>query len=291
MAWVVGKAWGWVRSRSSCAAPESTTVVTPKSLRSGGSWSLRRWTSWIWGEFSCQSDLCSMGEEYWDTEETSQTMAVEDLSEEKLESEANSEQMSRWWKYYSAFYFVWPRKKSDGQGVNISSKDVDGDFSDYGTPPPSPLPPSSQMASPFRLFLHSWNMKIQPEHHEICFNFIRHLFDLFVVGFLWTVSSPSNLILEVLGIQGALRLWFHGMAMFLVCTAGMTGLLWLIQEYLIQFALIYGIMQALVLSVSVRQSVIGEEEEEKNESRETDRMKNREQENTVSEDKKTSRLR
>ncbi|KAG7275455.1 hypothetical protein CRUP_008311, partial [Coryphaenoides rupestris] len=34
------------------------------------------------------------------------------------------------------------------------------------------------------------------------------------------------------------------------------GLLWLIQEYLAQFALIYGIAQALVISVSVKQSVI-----------------------------------
>lgn len=124
------------------------------------------------------------------------------------------------------------------------------------------------MTSPFRLFAHNWKVEILPEHHEICFNFLRHLFDLFVVGFLWTVSSPAKLILEVLGVQGALRLWLHGMAMFFISTVGMAGLLWLIQEYLPQFALIYGIIQALVISVSVRQSVILGVEEEKDEKQE-----------------------
>ncbi|AWP04989.1 DUF4661 domain containing protein [Scophthalmus maximus] len=124
--------------------------------------------------------------------------------------------------------------------------------------------------------LNDWKVEILPEHHDICFNFIRHLFDLFVVGFLWTVSPPAKLILEVLGVQGALRLWLHGMAMFFVSTVGMAGLLWLIQEYLPQFALIYGIIQAVVISVSVRQSVIiglDEDKEEKDElEKETDDM-------------------
>lgn len=106
-------------------------------------------------------------------------------------------------------------------------------------------------------------MEILPEHYDICFNFLRHLFDLFVVGFLWTVSPPTKLILEVFGVQGTLRLWFHGMAMFLVSTVGMAGLLWLIQEYLPQFALIYGIMQAVVISVSMKQSVLFSVNEDK----------------------------
>lgn len=149
---------------------------------------------------------------------------------------------------------------------------MDGDFSDYGTPPPSPTPPS-QLSSPFRLFTHSLKVELLPEHHQICFNFLRHLFDLFVVGFLWSVSPPTKLLLEVLGVQGPLRLWLHGMAMFLVSTVGMAGLLWWVQEYLPQFALVYGIVQALVLSVSVRKSVIlgvegeQEEQEEKEEER------------------------
>lgn len=212
-------------------------------------------------------------------------MEIEDLGAGKQEAEAKSAQVSRWWKYLPTSYLSWPRKtetsgpirrKRDGQRGDKWDCDVDGDFSDYGTPPPSPTPPS-QLTSPFRLFADSWKVEILPEHHEICFNFLRHLFDLFVVGFLWTVSPPAKLILEVLGVQGALRLWFHGMAMFFVSTIGMAGLLWLIQEYLPQFALIYGIIQALVISVSVRQSVIlgmEEEKEKKNEEgKETDEMK------------------
>lgn len=52
--------------------------------------------------------------------------------------------------------------------------------------------------------------------------------------------------------------------MFLVSTIGMAGLLGLIKEYLPQFTFLYGIIQALVISVSVKQSVFlgGVEEEQ-----------------------------
>uniref|UniRef100_A0A3Q3K4C4 Uncharacterized protein n=1 Tax=Monopterus albus TaxID=43700 RepID=A0A3Q3K4C4_MONAL len=202
---------------------------------------------------------------------------------EKHVTQANSENISSWWnKYLPTSYLSWPRKtrpgglrqrKHDTRG-GACDHNIDGDLSDYRTPPPSPTPPSSQLISPFRFFMHSWNVEVLPEHYEICFNFLRHLFDLFVVGFLWTVSPPAKLILEVLGVQGTMRLWFHGMAMFFVSTVGMAGLLWLIQEYLPQFALIYGVVQALVISVSIRQSVMLNTEEEKEgkdkEGKETD---------------------
>ncbi|XP_070778206.1 uncharacterized protein C6orf47 homolog [Enoplosus armatus] len=282
---VVGRAWGWVRSWTNSAVSENTTTVIAEGQKHGcGSQGLRGWTSWIWGGWRRQSDQSSSVEEYWEAQEKLQPMEIEDLGAGKQEMEANSEKVSRWWiKYLPTSYLPWPRKtepigqrrqKRYGQ---CGDHDIDGDFSDYGTPPPSPTPPSSQLTSPFRFFAHNWKMEILPEHHEICFNFLRHLFDLFVVGFLWTVSPPAKLILEVLGVQGALRLWFHGMAMFFVSTVGMGGLLWLIQEYLPQFALIYGIIQALVISVSVRQSVILGVEEEKaekdEESNDTDEMK------------------
>lgn len=275
---VVGRAWGWFRGSSSPS--EKTTAGISKDQENGcGSQAPSGWTSWIWGGWRRKSDQSSSAEEYWEAQEKLQPMAVEDLCAGKQEVEA--EQVSRWWnKYVPTSYLSWPRKteprrrKRDGQ---IGDCDIDGDFSDYGTPPPSPTPPSFQLTSPFRLFADNWKLEIQPEHHEICFNFLRHLFDLFVVGFLWTVSPPAKLILEVLGVHGALRLWFHGMAMFFVSTVGMAGLLWLIQEYLPQFALIYGIIQAVVISVSVRQSVLLSVEEEKEdqdqEGKETDEMK------------------
>ncbi|KAM7372724.1 hypothetical protein PAMP_007626 [Pampus punctatissimus] len=276
---VVGKAWGWVCSWSSRTVEEKnpTTVIAQGQKHSGSSGGIRGWTSWIWGGWKRQSDQSSPVEEYWEAQEKLQPMEIEDLGAGKREKDANTKQISRWWsKYLPTTYLPWPgrtepsrlgRKKRD-----VCDHDNDGDFSDYGTPPPSPTPPS-QLTSPFRLFVQSWKVEILPEHYDICFNFLRHLFDLFVVGFLWTVSPPTKLILEVLGVQGALRLWLHGMAMFFVSTVGMAGLLWLIQEYLPQFALIYGIVQTLVISVSVKQSVIlgMEEEKEKKEEEERER--------------------
>lgn len=284
---VMGRAWRWVCSWGSGSVSGNTTKEIAKSQKhSGGRQGSMGWTSWIWRGWRSQSDQSSSVEEYWEAQEKLQPMEIEDLGAGKQETEANSEQVSRWWKYLPMSYLLWPRKtnpsglrrrKYDGQSGVMWDCDIDGDFSDYGTPPPSPTPPSSQLTSPFRLFANSWKVEILPEHHEICFNFLRHLFDLFVVGFLWTVSSPAKFILEVLGVQGALRLWFHGMAMFFVSTVGMAGLLWLVQEYLPQFALIYGIVQALVISVSVRQSVMldveDEKEEKDEESKETDKRK------------------
>lgn len=278
---VVGKAWGWVRSwgGGGVSSENTTTTLVAKSQKHGsGRQGLKGWTSWIWGGWRRQSNQSIPVEEFWEAQEKIQPMEIEVLGAGKQETGTKSEQVSRWWnKYLPTSYLSWPittewsglrRRKRDGRDC-----DVDGDFSDYGTPPPSPTPPSSQLTSPFRFFAHSLKVEIVPEHYEICFNFLRHLFDLFVVGFLWTVSPPAKLILEVLGVQGPLRLWFHGMAMFFVSTVGMAGLLWLIQEYLPQFALIYGIVQALVISVSVRQSVmLGVEEEKDDEGKDGEEM-------------------
>lgn len=278
---VVGRAWGWVRSWGSTAVSENTiTDAAEVQKHDCGSQGPRGWTSWIWGGFRRQTDQGSPVEEYWEAQEKLQPMEVEDLGAGKQETEAYSEKVSRWWNKLLPTYVLWARKpsglrqrKRDSLSGGAWDCDIDGD---YKTPPASPTPPSSQLISPFRFFVHSWKVEIVPEHYEICFNFLRHLFDLFVVGFLWTVSPPAKLILEVLGVQGALRLWFHGMAMFFVSTVGMAGLLWLIQEYLPQFALIYGIIQALVISVSVRQSVMLDVEEEKQEQdeegKETDEL-------------------
>ncbi|KAK5854551.1 hypothetical protein PBY51_004737 [Eleginops maclovinus] len=271
MAAVVSRTWGWVRSWvGNSAVSENNAEVRARGQEQGVSKQGQKgWTSWIWGGW--RSEKSSPVEEFWEAQEKIQPREIEVLG--TTQQETNPE--SRWWnKYLPTSYISWPGI-SEPSGLRRRKRDVvlcegDGDFSDYGTPPPSPTPPSS---SPFRLFANSWKVDILPEHYDICFNFLRHLFDLFVVGFLWTVSPPTKLILEVFGVQGALRLWLHGMAMFFVSSVGMAGLLWLIQEYLPQFALIYGIIQAVVISVSVRQSVIlgGEEEEEKEEHEEEDK--------------------
>ncbi|KAK7899646.1 hypothetical protein WMY93_020499 [Mugilogobius chulae] len=249
---VVGRAWGWVRSWGGKPGTQLTpaTVIAEEKKPSPS----RGWTSWLWFGWTRKSDPGSPVEEFWEAPDKIQSMEVEELKAEKQETEVQL----RWWnKLLPTYYIYWPLKAVTGQQqkkLNRQECDV------YGTPPPSPTPP---IASPFRFFVSSFKLDIVPEHYDICFNFLRHLFDLFVVGFLWTVSTPSKIVLEILGVQGAMRLWFHGMAMFFVATVGMAGLLGLIREYLAQFTLVYGIIQALVISVSVKQSVIlgGVEEE------------------------------
>lgn len=260
MAAAAGRAWGWLRSWGGSSPSEGSRVQE----RGDQPPPPRGWTSWLWaGRRRTQGS----GEQYWEAQEKLQPEEVKDAEEE---------QSSGWWSYVPASLW-WskqppppPRHRKCAGGGGGWEHDADGEFSDYGTPPPSPTPPS-QLSSPFRLFTHSLKVEVLPEHHQICFNFLRHLFDLFVVGFLWTVSPPTKLVLEVLGVQGPLRLWLHGMAMFFVSTVGMAGLLWWVQEYLPQFALVYGVVQALVISVSVRKSVLlavdGEEQQQEEEER------------------------
>lgn len=206
--------------------------------------------------------------QYWETEESIENIEAEELGAAMPAAEDPTDSAPRWWSRVLPSTFVFWRQAADSRGPTQRAQagwdEGDGAESDYGTPPPSPTPPSSlpHPASPFRLFAGSWNGEVLPEHYEICFNFIRHLFDLLVVGFLWAVAPPVRAVLEVAGLQGAPKLWVHGMVLFLVSATGMAGILWLIQEYLPQFALVYGIVQALVISVSVRQSAIQAEGEE-----------------------------
>ncbi|CAL8295708.1 unnamed protein product [Merluccius merluccius] len=258
---VIQKVWAWVRPKFSyrlwgrSAESENTTIdsVTNEKRRF---WGLSSLSPWAWTSY--QSDQTSVAEEFWEAHEKLQSMEIEELGAGKHEL-GNAEYAPSWWNNIIPSS-IWPTKTQLSGLKRRKGEEAwvdDTELSDYGTPPPSPTPPTStRMWSAIGLFVHSWKGEILPEHYEICFNFLRHLFDLVVVGFLWTVSPPTKLILEVLGVQGALRLWLHGMAMFFVSTVGMAGLLWLIQEYLPQFALIYGIAQALVISVSVKQSVI-----------------------------------
>uniref|UniRef100_A0A8C8SYD6 Uncharacterized protein n=1 Tax=Pelusios castaneus TaxID=367368 RepID=A0A8C8SYD6_9SAUR len=100
-----------------------------------------------------------------------------------------------------------------------------------------------------------------PEHFQICFNFARHLFDLCVVTLLCACSPAFRLLLDILGFRGVLKVWLHGLAAFLVTTYGMYLVLWLVHEYLVQFAFLYGFLQTLVLCVSIQAAVEEEEEE------------------------------
>lgn len=260
---VVGRVWGWVSPASlysswgSKTKPEKPPTTEIQTRSRWGLWGL---TAWVWRGEDPKKDQKTIAEEFWETEETFKPLEVEELRADVEIEKAAARSSSRWWsRMLPSRYFFWPRwslstplhqQKCAGWSEGTwDSDEVDGE-SDYGTPPPSPTPQTSA----FQFFSRSWTGEIVPEHYDICFNFLRHLFDLFVVGFLTTVSPPTKFILDVLGVQGALKLWLHGMAMFLVSSVGMAGLLWVVQEYLLLFALIFGIVQALVISVSVRQS-------------------------------------
>lgn len=283
MSAVVGRVWSWINPgnlyRPWAGKPKSEKTLTAE-VAVKSRWGLGGVTSWVWGGWRKKTDQKAPTEEFWEAqEEILKPLEVEDLNAERVETPP-PQSPPRWWNWlFSPLFYFWPRsskasglkeRKSTWNEGSWDPDAKDADFSDYGTPPPSPLP-LSQRSATFRFFARSWSGEVLPEHYEICFNFIRHLFDLFVVGFLWTVSPPAKLVLDVLGVQGALKLWLHGMAMFVVSSVGMAGLLWLVQEYLPQFALIYGIIQVMVISVSVRQSVIlgtGEDGKEMEDSEE-----------------------
>lgn len=272
---VVGRVWGWVSpanlysSWGSKTKPEKPLTMDSQIESRWGFWGL---TAWVWRGENTKKDQKTLTEEFWETEESFKPLEVEELRAMGPDVEPEKavvQSSSRWWRrMLPSRYFFWPRwststglRQQKCAGWNEGTWDcdeVDGE-SNYGTPPPSPTPLSQQPSAAFQFFSRSWTGEIVPEHYNICFNFLRHLFDLFVVGFLSTVSPPTKIILDVLGVQGALKLWLHGMAMFLVVSVGMAGLLWAVQEYLLQFALIYGIVQALVISVSVRQNEALEE--------------------------------
>ncbi|XP_029441796.1 uncharacterized protein C6orf47 homolog [Rhinatrema bivittatum] len=106
------------------------------------------------------------------------------------------------------------------------------------------------------------------EDLQICLNLSRHLFDLCVAGLLGLASPLFRLGLDVAGLRGPLRLWLHGLAAFLVTAGGLHLLLHLLHAHLLPFACLYGLLQALVLAVSVRGRRRGppaEEEEEEEE--------------------------
>uniref|UniRef100_A0A8C5PEC7 Uncharacterized protein n=1 Tax=Leptobrachium leishanense TaxID=445787 RepID=A0A8C5PEC7_9ANUR len=94
--------------------------------------------------------------------------------------------------------------------------------------------------------------KISIEHFQICINLVHHIFEICIIGLLTVFSPVFRVTLDVFGLQGAVKLWIHGLAVFLTTTYGMYLLLWLAHEYFFQLASFYGFLQALVLMVSLK---------------------------------------
>ncbi|XP_048376096.2 uncharacterized protein C6orf47 homolog isoform X2 [Stegostoma tigrinum] len=92
----------------------------------------------------------------------------------------------------------------------------------------------------------------EPEPLEIGFNLVRHLFDAAVVSLLLVASPLARAALDALGLRGLLRLWLHGLALFLAASYGLALAAWLLRAYLAQLCLLFGAVQLLVLGVSLR---------------------------------------
>ncbi|KAM4021333.1 uncharacterized protein C6orf47 homolog [Anomaloglossus baeobatrachus] len=106
------------------------------------------------------------------------------------------------------------------------------------------------------------------EHFQICINLVHHIIDICASGCLWLFSPVFRITLDIFGFQGALKLWIHGLASFLATTYGMYLLFWLAQEYIFQLASFYGILQTLVLIVSLKAEQEEGREQEKEEEQE-----------------------
>ncbi|MEE6520256.1 hypothetical protein FKM82_018095 [Ascaphus truei] len=127
----------------------------------------------------------------------------------------------------------------------------------FPTIPLPPLPPLPPLRS-----LLSWKgespttssapSNIDAQHFQICFNLVRHIFDVCTLLCLWLCSPIFRVALDVFGLQGAVKLWIHGLAVFVATTYGVYLLLWLAQEYLLQLVALYGILQTLVLAISLK---------------------------------------
>ncbi|XP_044529776.1 uncharacterized protein C6orf47 homolog [Gracilinanus agilis] len=97
---------------------------------------------------------------------------------------------------------------------------------------------------------------------QISTNLTLHLLELLASALLGLCSKPLRLILDALGLRGPLGLWLHGLLSFLVTLHGLHLALTLLTAHPFHFACLFGLLQALVLAVSLREStqVSGEEE-------------------------------
>ncbi|KAK6469611.1 hypothetical protein HHUSO_G31938 [Huso huso] len=239
---LVGRAWGWVKP---------VLYYRP--------WGSRKGAKEL--ELAKERELERVEREKAKEGERKMLLKIEELGPVKG-AVINKSSPQRWWQALPLIRWYWRNPEQPEPVKNITPiplKEADFSGSVYSMAPSRSLdtaPPALFKKTP------KWDHVILPEHYDISFNFLRHLFDLFVVGFLYVSSPVVRVCLDVFGLKGALKLWIHGMALFLVSVSGMGLLLWLVQAYLPQFALVYGVLQALVISVSVKQSLMAKAEGE-----------------------------
>ncbi|XP_008819751.1 uncharacterized protein C6orf47 homolog [Nannospalax galili] len=91
------------------------------------------------------------------------------------------------------------------------------------------------------------------EDLQISTNLTLHLLELLASALLALCSRPLRAILDALGLRGPLGLWLHGLLCFLAALHGLHAVLSLLTTHPLHFACLFGLLQALVLAVSLRE--------------------------------------
>ncbi|KAM5263330.1 uncharacterized protein C6orf47 homolog [Ctenodactylus gundi] len=94
---------------------------------------------------------------------------------------------------------------------------------------------------------------------QISTNLTLHLLELLASALLALCSRPLRAALDALGLRGPLGLWLHGLLSFVAALHGLHAVLSLLTAHPLHFACLFGLLQALVLAVSLRESS-GDEE-------------------------------
>lgn len=89
------------------------------------------------------------------------------------------------------------------------------------------------------------------EYLQISTNLTLHLLELLASALLALCSRPLRAILDALGLRGPLGLWLHGLLCFLATLHGLHAVLSLLTAHPLHFACLFGLLQALVLAVSL----------------------------------------
>uniref|UniRef100_H9ZBS6 G4 protein n=1 Tax=Macaca mulatta TaxID=9544 RepID=H9ZBS6_MACMU len=88
---------------------------------------------------------------------------------------------------------------------------------------------------------------------QISTNLTLHLLELLASALLALCSRPLQAALDTLGLRGPLGLWLHGLLSFLAALHGLHAVLSLLTAHPLHFACLFGLLQALVLAVSLRE--------------------------------------
>lgn len=88
---------------------------------------------------------------------------------------------------------------------------------------------------------------------QISTNLTLHLLELLASALLGLCSRPLRAALDTLGLSGPLGLWLHGLLSFLAALHGLHAVLSLLTAHPLHFACLFGLLQALVLAVSLRE--------------------------------------